>query len=465
MSESQSKTAAEAQEAASSPEPASPRDRVSELEDEVSALKTQVKELIRTEAQLHRTQNDLDHQLKVFGKLHELGVEIGAVFDIDKIAESIVNFTLYELGYERAIVLLENPETGSFRLAAKDGYFGKKWKGVLDDFELPPDHPLVASVREGGEQTFPPQKGSDQAPDAGTLAAAEVLDLGEFLTYPLVLADRGLSGVIMAGNSESQKEHYVRTSNANSRAGLANLSAQAAAVLSSALSHEELAQERNLLDQKVKERTADLAKALEELEELDNAKSQFFANVSHELRTPLTLSIAPLEEILSESASVDEATKGRHLGVIYKNQLRLLKLINNLLDFAKVDAGRMGAKFRPHDVAGAIRFYAETMSSAAEARSIKLVLDLCADRMRLYVDPEKFEKVVMNLLSNAFKFTPDDGEIRITMTEDDTHLRIAVADTGIGIPRKPCPSSFSASCRSTLPTSVSTRGPALASRW
>src|SRR2546423_2203472 len=95
-----------------------------QLQADVNQLREQVKNLVRTEAQLHRTQNDLDHQLKIFGKLHELGLKMNSTFDLKEIGGAVVNFILYELGYERSVVLLDQAKSGFLTVFAHDGFYG-----------------------------------------------------------------------------------------------------------------------------------------------------------------------------------------------------------------------------------------------------------------------------------------------------------------------------------------------------
>jgi CheY-like chemotaxis protein/anti-sigma regulatory factor (Ser/Thr protein kinase) len=155
--------------------------------------------------------------------------------------------------------------------------------------------------------------------------------------------------------------------------------------------------------------------------------------VSHELRTPLTLSLLPLQQLLARGDL--EPWIATRLAVVRDNQLRLLKLINELLDFSRLEAGRGTALYRRFDVGRALRYYLGTLEAAAEERRLRLELRLPEEAVELYVDSEKFEKIVMNLLSNAYKFTPDGGAVIVSVEQANEVVRIAVEDTGVGIPR------------------------------
>ena len=184
---------------------------------------------------------------------------------------------------------------------------------------------------------------------------------------------------------------------------------------------------------------AEERKRAEALAEIDRAKTAFFSNVSHEFRTPLTLMLGPLEEALKGDQL---APKNRErVDVAYRNSLRLLKLVNSLLDFSRIEAGRSKATYRPVDLAGITRDLAATFRSATDAGGLELVVNCGPLREPVYVDVEMWEKIVLNLLSNAFKFTLH-GKIAVALVEVDECVVLSVADTGIGIPDSELPHIF-----------------------
>src|SRR6185436_7378975 len=148
--------------------------------------------------------------------------------------------------------------------------------------------------------------------------------------------------------------------------------------------------------------------------ELDRAKTAFFSNVSHEFRTPLTLLLGPLEDALASGALAPEQRTG--LGVAHRNSLRLLKLVNTLLDFSRIEAGRVDATFERTDVAGYTAELASVFRSAVERAGLTLAVRCAPIRTPVFVDREMWEKIVLNLLSNAFKFTLEGG-ITVTTAE------------------------------------------------
>ena len=169
------------------------------------------------------------------------------------------------------------------------------------------------------------------------------------------------------------------------------------------------------------------------LAELDRAKTTFFSNVSHEFRTPLTLMLGPVGELLAKPGDQVSPDDRALLTVVQRNGLRLQKLVNTLLDFSRIEAGRVQAVYEPTDLAAVTAELASNFRSACERAGLSLVVDCPPLREPVYVDREMWEKVVLNLLSNAFKFTFD-GDIAVILRPAGEAVELAVRDTGIGIP-------------------------------
>ena len=180
---------------------------------------------------------------------------------------------------------------------------------------------------------------------------------------------------------------------------------------------------------------------VEALAELDRAKTAFFSNVSHEFRTPLTLMLGPLEVILSGHAEPGQVRSQVELA--HRNGVRLLRLVNSLLDFSRIEAGRVRATFEPTDLAAFSAEIASSFRSTVEKAGMALRLDCEPLPRPVYVDREMWEKVLLNLISNAFKFTLD-GEIEISArpSADGAAAQISVRDSGIGIPAEEIPKLF-----------------------
>ncbi|MET9441069.1 SpoIIE family protein phosphatase [Streptomyces sp. NPDC006610] len=178
----------------------------------------------------------------------------------------------------------------------------------------------------------------------------------------------------------------------------------------------------------------------EELTELDRAKTAFFSNISHEFRTPLTLIMGPVEELRGRFADGPEPVR-RELDTIHRNGLRLGKLVNTLLDFSRIEAGRMQARYEPVDLAVVTAELASVFRSAVERAGLAFDVDCEPLDEPVYVDRGMWEKVILNLLSNALKFTFD-GSIRVGVRREGSYAEVVVADSGVGVPEAEMPRLF-----------------------
>ncbi|HSE54732.1 MAG TPA: SpoIIE family protein phosphatase [Nocardioidaceae bacterium] len=179
----------------------------------------------------------------------------------------------------------------------------------------------------------------------------------------------------------------------------------------------------------------------ETLAALDHAKTDFFTNVSHEFRTPLTLLLGPAEDALSDPDEVLPPHQRDRLDVVLRNGQRLLKLVNTLLDFSRLESGRLDAHFEPVDLAVYTRELASMFDTAAERLGLELTVDCPPLSRPVTVDRDLWAKIVLNLLSNALKFTFEGG-ITVALREQDGQVRLAVTDSGTGIPESELPHLF-----------------------
>ncbi|HEY3744001.1 MAG TPA: response regulator, partial [Bryobacteraceae bacterium] len=198
------------------------------------------------------------------------------------------------------------------------------------------------------------------------------------------------------------------------------------------------AEGRDITEKKAHER--EIARQREELAKLDELKTEFFANISHEFRTPLTLMMGPLEDAIVQSDGIS-ATNRERIELAHRNSLRLLKLVNTLLDFSRIEAGRIQASYEPTDIAALTAELGSVFRSAVERAGMRLIIDCPALPETVYLDREMWEKIVLNLLSNAFKFTFE-GEIEISLRPAGSSVEMKVRDTGTGISADEIPRLF-----------------------
>ncbi|MBN8225935.1 PAS domain S-box protein [Corallococcus macrosporus] len=185
----------------------------------------------------------------------------------------------------------------------------------------------------------------------------------------------------------------------------------------------------------------DARRQAEVLAELDRAKTAFFSNVSHEFRTPLTLMLGPLGDVLADPELPLHPGHRQQLMLVQRNSQRLLKLVNSLLDFSRLEAGRMRAHFEPTDLGPLTAGLAGAFDSLVTKAGLRLQVECPSLSTPVWVDRELWEKVVLNLLSNAFKFTFQ-GAITVRLRQHGDRVELSVSDTGMGIPANELPRVF-----------------------
>ena len=188
-------------------------------------------------------------------------------------------------------------------------------------------------------------------------------------------------------------------------------------------------------------RSEDERRRAEVLAELDRAKTTFFSNVSHEFRTPLTLIAGPIDDLLQDAAEPIAGAQRERLELARRSTRRLQKLVNALLDFARIEAGRVQASYVPLDLAALTVDSVSSFRSAAERGGLELVVDCPPLAAPVYVDREMWEKIVLNLVSNAFKFTLE-GSITVRLGGRDGNAVLDVIDSGAGIAPSELPLIF-----------------------
>jgi signal transduction histidine kinase len=182
-------------------------------------------------------------------------------------------------------------------------------------------------------------------------------------------------------------------------------------------------------------------KRAEELEQIDKAKTVFFSNISHEFRTPLTLILNPLEELLNQPTSHLSAIEKKNIETTHRNAVRLLKLVNTLLDFSRIESGRQQASYTLTDLGALTTNLVANFRAVIEKAGMQLIVKADTVIQPVYVDRHMWEKIVFNLLSNAFKYTLA-GSITVELTAENKYAVLKIKDTGVGIPEAELPHMF-----------------------
>lgn len=181
-------------------------------------------------------------------------------------------------------------------------------------------------------------------------------------------------------------------------------------------------------------------KRSEALAEIDRTKTTFFSNISHEFRTPLTLLLGPIEDVLNnpDATGIDKY----RMGIAHRNALRMQKLVNTLLEFSRIEAGRLEGRFRPVDICAFTRELASSFRSAIERAGMQLHTPCDNNIGEVYVDVDMWEMIILNLVSNAFKYS-NEGRIEVAVRQSGKEVHVTVTDTGVGIPEDQLEKIFS----------------------
>lgn len=382
------------------------------LQKEVEYYRQQVDSLAGENLKLDYTISSLRHELKqkkrgfsVISKLHR---DIGAEQQIS----SIFNVTIYTinstLGMDKTVVLMPTERQHVFSPAQWAGFLDEKANSFKDTaIEFPEQF-------SDGTGFLIVNKKSEKTEFISFLQ--QTFDLPCFICLPVIIDDMP-AGILLSGRMKEAKPLYPPLDQGDIETFQA-----IAGLISSSVNNMRVAT----------------------LEESNRLQKDFFANMSHEFRTPITLTLGPLRQL--GQGRFGQLTRGAHeqLEIISRNQERLLNLVNQILDLAKLESGGMELKAaRIPDVNQFIRYRMEPFHSFVQEKGARLTHDFdpAASRQDVYLDSDKFDKVIANLLSNAVKFTSE-GNIQVTTRVVDQQLRITVTDSGIGIKEDQLPHIF-----------------------
>jgi len=389
----------------------------------------------------------LRRRLAELAAINALGIVIASTHDPARLVELGLAEIVGRLGFERGVVGLVDPAAGSiadWRTAGGPPGLGL----LLADIVVPLDDETAAPAvlaRADGPLLFRDAAAEGDETN-GRLAA--LLGSAGFVGTPLTTQGRAIGVLIVPDVRDSLPLEP------DDGPLLYTVGSLLAGGLESARLRSELEAQNRVLEARVAERTADLLAAMTEAQEAraaaelaNEAKSLFLANVSHELRTPLTsvvgfarLNRKRLDEVVfpvvaRDDARVDRAVRqvGDNLGIIVEEGERLTGLINDLLDLAKIEAGRIEWRMAPIRLEGVVRRALAATSALFEVAGVALEQRIADGLPEVTGDEERLVQVVINLVSNAVKFSPG-GRVTVTVDEVDGSVRVSVADTGRGIP-------------------------------
>jgi len=376
-------------------------------------------QLAQLVSEVKETKNQLEKKVRELQMQAQLMLAITSTLDLDRVLELTLNLSVELLGADYGSLSLYSERDGTLREAMLRGMEQERFNVPSHPGDTPFSYSLM--MRET------PLLATDfDEEDVFHYVSRREPGLQAFLSAPLRSKGRPLGLLNLYCTSAE------RRFGESEMQGLTTLAAQASVAIENASLYGRLESFTNELEEKVRERTAELEAANRELRKLDELKSNFLATVSHELRTPLT-SIRAFAEILMDDSGDDPESRRRFLMIIEKEVERLTRLIDDILDLSKLEAGKMQMKMRPVNVEDIIRETVQATASIADAKNIRMTFAVNDSIPPVHADWDRVFQVLFNLIGNAIKFNQPGGRIEIQVSHASDEVTVSVADTGIGM--------------------------------
>ncbi len=397
-------------------------------EKTLSGLKTAYKELdeqakiiVKTDLELNKTQEELDKRIKGLYTLHELGKTINRIFDVNELFESLSKDVVLELGFEKCIVVTIEHKSKKLIIRKEVGYTDSK---LTELYEIIESSPILKRTLVKNESLIYNRLTKK---DKNALELANNFKVNAFCVAPIVLKDTAIGLLFMGSESP-----YARVTESDLEI-ISIFTAQISVAMENAHLYEQIWKSHQELEARVKERTKELANANEELKKLDQMKSDFVSAVSHELRTPLT-SIKGYASILYDGRlGKVNPEQCERLRRINKHSNNLAKLINDLLDMSRIESGKVEMEMSEVLLKDILENVLDIIRPQTEEKKIVLSWNIPDKPLVIYADSTHIERVFINILGNAVKFTPGKGKINITIEDNTSEVKVKISDTGSGI--------------------------------
>lgn len=393
------------------------------LKKSFQELDEQAKLIVQTDLELNKAQEELDKRLNGLEALQKISRQISTTLDEDEILHRLDLSLRSDLDYEKNLLIIFDQKEG-VRARINIGFSEESVGFVLGHLEK--DASLMESLRSG--HTF----SSSNTPKQRKEAIIRIFDVEHFVLSP-ILTQHGLIGLVFVGNQSN-----VFTITHGDEEVVDILANQIGQALENARLFEEVFRSTQILESKVQERTKQLERALVEVQNISKTKSDFISAVSHELRTPLT-SIKGYAAILMDGklGQIPQAVKQR-LSKINLHSDNLVKLINDLLDISRIESGRVEMSFGKCQLKRMIDEVEDLLTPQMKEKNVHWEIDYDSAIPEMYLDSSQVERVFINLVGNAIKFTPPEGTIRVkaAYNAEKNLVEAEVSDTGIGIPEK-----------------------------
>ncbi len=417
------------------------------LQDTYDQLDQQAKLILRTDLELHRIQEELDRKLTSLFALHELGQQLRVSLHPDEIYAKLNAQLISSFGFSRGLVAVRDPSNLL------------TWRALVGISEQ-----TAAQIREHiraneglGKALEDPTPRKFDAHSANDPAIRKLLELLESPAVVIagIKPHTGPAGCLILASKASGMTEWRGDEELT-----AILVTQLVVAIENSALYEELWRSRQELEHKIQDRTRELASANEQLIRLNKAKSDFVSAVSHELRTPLAAIKGYAALLLSGQFGALKQAQAERLAKIEKHTDLLTQLINNLLDIARIESGRVMMEPRAINIQEFFASVIDVLKPQLDAKHLRLALDVDGVT-RFVADPTHLPRVFVNLLSNAVKYTPEGGTITVTVQQQGDTLVSTVKDQGCGIAPHDLPKLFQEFYRAANPVNEHVRGTGL----
>ncbi|MFT5387147.1 MAG: two-component system sensor histidine kinase/response regulator [Lysobacterales bacterium] len=383
-----------------------------------TALDEQAKLIVKTDLELNRAQEELDKRLNGLDALQKTSRLISTTLDEEEIFHRLKQSLMSELDFEQYIICTYDPRL-LFQSKIVAGYTEDELQFII--LNLIKDTSLMTALSEGN--IFSSSKSSKKHSEI----IFNLFKTQHFVLSP-IFSQKGIIGLVFVGNTSNT--FSITEGDEELVSILANQIGQS---LENARLFEEVYRSSQVLETKVEERTQQLELALKEVQNISKTKTEFISAVSHELRTPLT-SIKGYASILiaGKLGEIPDQVKKR-LEKINTHSDNLVKLINNLLDISRIESGRVEMNMSSQSLNEMVASVYDLLTPQMKEKDINWTATIAPGIPEVIVDNSQYERVFINLIGNAIKFTPEEGTISVIANLKDNIIAIEISDTGIGI--------------------------------
>jgi len=400
------------------------------LKNAYNELDEQAKLMAQTDLELNKIQEELDKKITGLYTLHEWGNKADQTFSISELLDPITKDFVSKLGFQKAMIVIINEKLKQLQLRKAINYSSQLTQKIEKEINQKTLFTKLLSKAE----TLLISKVNSHDPSEKQLG--DILGLSSFVITPILQQDTAFGLVIMGNESP-----YNKVTEGDLEL-VSIFASQIGITMQNSTLYEQLWKSQQDLQNRVKKRTKELAEANEELERLNKVKSDFVSSVTHELRTPLT-SIKGFTSILIDGRLGKVPSEQlERLKKIRKHSSNLARLINNLLDISRIESGRVEMQKEEIPVKNILENVMEIIQSQIKNKNIHFSRSFNPENLKLWVDYNQLERVFINLLGNAVKFTPKEGKIVIKAHLTNNSVKVSILNTGPTISEKDLPHIF-----------------------